>query len=488
MTPREHPRMPRRTRRLVQGGGAVAALLALMAGSAWACPPEPGSPRSGVTAAAQGEGQGGHGGHGGHYRRSAGTTAAPSESIKNVRRVGGVSDAKGAISLMFIDYGHGRHKRTILYATGQFGLKAYDITADPRVPTLVGQLNMPGMWETEDTDFDPQRKIIYLSRDPRAFGGTTATGESGIYVVDASKPENLRQITYVKVPAGHTTTCVNDCKYLWTGGPSKANWMPADWGGRPVWVTDVRNPAQPKVHEDPIDTGRNDGKTDYTHDIQVDSDGVAWASGRGGVRGYYTTGRHYDPLKRKWRHATAVDPVPYAGGGLDEATTNSTFMHNSYRAVGDTRNQAAEPRRWGNGKLLYVTEETFNEGCANDGLLVIASLKGSYDGQGWRSTPEKKFRLQTVATWGVAGQEGSDPDPKQDDCSAHYLDARDGVIVQSFYSQGTRFLGVSDPTNPRQIAYYRPADASSWQPYWHGRYVYVADNTRGIDVLEPTFR
>ncbi|MUN36528.1 LVIVD repeat-containing protein [Actinomadura litoris] len=485
MPPRDNPRSSRRARRLAQGGGAVAASLALMAGTAWACPPEPGAPPSGAKAEAQSEGSGGHSGH---YHRAGATTTERSESIKNVRRVGGVPDAKGAISLMFIDYGHGRHKRTVMYATGQFGLKAYDITADPRVPKLVGQLNMPGMWETEDTDFDPKRKIIYLSRDPRAFGGTTATGESGVYVIDASRPESLRQITYVQVPAGHTTTCVNDCQYLWTGGPSKASWMPADWGGRPVWVTDVRNPAKPVVHKDPIDTGRNDGKTDYTHDIQVDSDGVAWASGRGGVRGYHTTGRHYDPLKRTWRRASAVDPVPYAGGGLDEATTNSTFMHNSYRAVGRTRNQAADPRRWGNGKLLFVTEETFNEGCANDGLLVIASLRGSYDGQGWRSTPEKKFRLQTVATWGVAGKEGSDPDPKQDDCSAHYFDVRDGVIAQSFYSQGTRFLDVRDPTNPRQIAYYRPADAASWQPYWHGRYVYVADNTRGIDVLEPTFR
>ncbi|MFG2000729.1 LVIVD repeat-containing protein [Spirillospora sp. NPDC048911] len=483
------PRNSKPARRLAQGTGAVAACLALTAGTAWACPPEPGYPQTKTTqagaASAQAEGQNA-GGHAGHTRRVEKSAAVTSEAIKGVQRVGGVTDAKGAISLMFIDYGKGRAKRTIMYATGDFGLKAYDITADPRSPKLVGQLNMPGMWETEDTDFDPKRKIIYLSRDPRAFGGNTATGESGVYIVDASKPEKLRQITYVKVPAGHTTTCVNDCRYLWTGGPAKASWMPADWGGRPVWVTDVRNPRKPKVFKNPIDTGRNDGKTDYTHDIQVDSNGVAWASGRGGVRGYYTKGRHYDPLKKKSRVATASDPVPYAGGGIDEATTNSSFMHNSYRAVGRTAGQAANPKKWGNGKLLFVTEETFADGCANDGLLVVASLKGSYKGEGWRSTPDKKFRLRTVATWGVAGKEGSDPNSK--DCSAHYFDVKNGVIAQSFYSQGTRFLDVRDPTNIKQLAYYRPADAQSWQPYWHGKYVYVADNNRGIDVLKPAFR
>ncbi len=338
-----------------------------------------------------------------------------------------------------------------MYATGEFGLKAYDITADPKVPKLVGQLNMPGMWETEDTDFDPKRKIIYLSRDPRAFGGNTRTGESGIYVVDASKPESLRQITYVKVPAGHTTTCVNDCRYLWTGGPAKADWMPEDWGGRPVWVTDVRNPAKPKVHKDPIDTGRNDGKTDYTHDIQVDSNGVAWASGAAAsaatTRPAATTTR--------WRRSGAGPPrsTPSRRARAGEGH-HQLHLHAQQLPCGRTDAEPGRrPRRWGNGQLLYVTEETFNDGCANDGLLVIASLKGSHRGEGWRSTPEDPFRLHTVGTWGVAGKEGSDPNST--DCSAHYFDVRDGVIVQSFYSQGTRFLDVRDPTNPRQVAYYR---------------------------------
>ncbi|MFC7563465.1 hypothetical protein ACFQU9_09385 [Actinomadura namibiensis] len=217
----------------------------------------------------------------------------------------------------------------------------------------------------------------------------------------------------------------------------------------------------------------------------MDAAGIAWASGRGGVRGYHTEGRRWDPVKKRFRKATAWDPVPYAGGGIDEATTNSSFMHNSFRAVGRTWNQGPDPRKWGVGQVLIVTEETFNEGCANDGLLVFASLKGSYGGQGWRSTPDNKFRLRTLGTWGVAGQEGSRPDT--DDCSAHYFDIRNGVLAQSFYSQGTRFLDVRDPTNPKQIAYFRPDDSRAWAAYYHGKYVYVADHARGIDVLETTF-
>lgn len=470
-----------RLRPALVGAASAGAFSLLLVGTGLACP-DPSSLRQSATAAAQSEGRDPHSGH---VRRVSGKAAAPSDAVKGVQRVGTVPGAKEATSLIFMDYGKGRGKRTIMYVSGRFGLQAYDITADPRSPRKVGEFSLPGFWQGEDTDADHKRKIIYLSRDPRAFGGNTDTGKSGVYVVDVSKPEALRQLAFQELPAGHTTTCIDDCRYLWTGGPAKASWMPDDWGGRPIWVTDVRNPRKPKVFPDPIDLGRNDGKTDYSHDIQTDAVGIAWSSGRGGVRGYRTTGRHWDPVEKRVRKAVPWNPVPYAGGGIDEATTNSSFMHNSFRAVGPTRDQGADPRTWGEGKLIIVTEETFGEGCAGDGLLVISSLDGSFGGQGWRSTPQNPFRLRTVGTWGVAGQEGSSD---TDDCSAHYFDIRDGVLAQSFYSQGTRFIDVRDPTNPRQIAYFRMADSLAWASYYHGDYVYVADHARGIDVLKPTFR
>jgi hypothetical protein len=397
---------------------------------------------------------------------AAAKVAGAPDAIKNVKLLANLPEAQGAISISFLQYGW----RDVMIVSGEFGLKSYDL-ADPAKPRLVGELNLPGMWETEDTEVDQHRKLIFLSRDPRAFGGNTHTGESGIYVVDAKKPEQLSVLSYVQVPAGHTTSCINDCKYLWTGGPAKADSQPADWGGRPIFVTDVRDPKHPKVNPNPIELARNDGKTDYVHDVQVDAQGVAWASGRGGVRGYWTDGFHRDPLTGKFRKATAFNPVPYAGGGIQELTAPSTFMHNSYHPAGKR-------------DLLYITEESFNAGCATDGVLVIASLKGSYNGEGWKSTPQQPFRLNTVSSWGVAGQEGTDP--ASADCSAHYFDVNGNILVQSFYSQGTRFLDVSDPTNPRQIAYHRAADAQSWQPVWHRGLVYVADNARGIDVLKLT--
>src|SRR4051812_31645779 len=247
-------------------------------------------------------------------------------AVKNVKSVGNVPDAAGAISINFLDYG----RRDVMVVSGEFGLKVYDLTKNPAAPKLVGQVSLPGLWETEDTEVDQDRKLVFLSRDPRAYGGTTHTGESGIYVVDVAKPEAPKIISYVKAPGGHTTSCVDGCRYLWTGGPSKAADQPADWGGRPIWVTDIRDPRHPKVNPEPIELARNDGKTDYVHDVQVDDNGVAWVSGRGGVRGYWTNGVHRDPLTNKVRRATAHEPIPYAGGGIAETAAPSRFMHNSF--------------------------------------------------------------------------------------------------------------------------------------------------------------
>ena len=67
-----------------------------------------------------------------------------------------------------------------------------------------------------------------------------------------------------------------------------------------------------------LDTGANDGKTDYAHSIDIDDNGVVWVSGRGHVRGFWTGGPHVNPVDRKVETASPCDPIPYAGGGTNE--------------------------------------------------------------------------------------------------------------------------------------------------------------------------
>lgn len=402
-------------------------------------------------------------------------TEAPTGAFENVEFIGQLPEAVGATAINFIKYG----SKDVMFVTGRFGLKSYDVT-NPEQPFLLDSLDMPGFWENEDMDIDPNRKLVFMARDPRAFGQNQQTGESGVYIVDAKFPARLEVLSYTEVPAGHTTTCINSCQYLWTGGPRPADWQPDDWAGRPVFVTDIRNPRKPVNLAEPVDLGRNDGVTDYAHDVQVDAEGVAWVSGAGGVRGYWTKGRHFDPVEQKYRVASAQRPVPYGGGKFYQSNQDNwggSFAHNMERSTTALGDYPA-------GQVAFVTIENFTSKCETDGRLAIVDLGDSTGGQSWSSTAEDPYRLNVLAEWTPDGQPGSLPNTG---CSAHYFQIRDNVLVQSFYGNGTHFLDISDPTNPTQIGYYRPDGSVHWAPYWHGDVMFVADHRRGVDIIRPTY-
>ena len=63
---------------------------------------------------------------------------------------------------------------------------------------------------------------------------------------------------------------------------------------------------------------------------------------------------------------------------------------------------------------------------------------------------------------------------------------RKRFVAYSWYDQGTRILDISDPTNPIQVAYYRPDGGVSWAPYFHRGLIFVADHERGVEVLRIT--
>jgi hypothetical protein len=427
----------------------------------------------------------------------------PQGAIGNVEFVRNLPGMKWATAINFIQYG----KQDVMFVTGRFGLRSYDVSnpsnpklldsvvnddlrlqGDPPTDTDDSDGSISTYWQNEDMDVDAARKLVFMARDPRSFKGTTGsdTSVAGVYIIDAADPANLGITTFHQLPTGHTTTCINGCQYLWTGGPATNASKLAAWpGGRPIIVTDIRDPAHPVTSPQPVDLFRDDGSTAYSHDVQVDAAGVAWVSGRGGVRGYWTEGTHYDPLTATTRAATATDPVPYAGGEFDHAGAPSEFMHNAFRAVGA---EAGDGPDGGHGydpsQLILATEEAdAPPDCNGLGQFSIATLEGSYNAEGWKSTPAAPFRLKVVGTWNPHDQEGTKVNDSIS-CSAHYFDAQDGVLAYSWYDQGTRFVDVSDPTHPVQVAYYRPDNGVAWAPYYHRGYVNVADHARGVDVLK----
>ena len=411
----------------------------------------------------------------------------------------------------------------VLVTTGRYGFRTYDVSdlANP-VPLDTFQpadiLGENGYWQDEDMALDTRRKLIIGALDPRhddvdqtSCPGIGTIGaknrnplcRSGFYVISYRDPDNLRQIgDFVELPAGHTATCIDGCRYVWTGGPARRNDLPSLYpgvwtafteggrgDGRPIWVTDLRNPRRPKVFDRPIDLWRNDGATDYSHDVQVDRKGFAWVSGRGGILGYATHGWWRDPYIDKVRKAHPWDPVLVAGGGVGGVNQPQTdFMHNSLRPLDGSTRASGVP----NGHVLIGTEEDFTEPCEASGRIVLSDIGDSLGGEpAANSTPESPYRMKALDTFHPAQDGGEAIDPSLG-CSAHYFELSGSTLGAAWYGQGLRLLDVSDARDVRQIGYYRVTGtdtttnptSNSWDLAWYGRYVYLFDMDRGIEVLK----
>jgi hypothetical protein len=269
---------------------------------------------------------------------AAAAPASAQEMSSNVQRVATIPELKSAISIAFID--------DLMFVSTAAGVFSYSV-ADPAKPEPMGALPMY-IWENEDMDVDVARKRIFISRDPRGFTSPATPGalfpKGAVHIIDVSDPHVMKQVGFFLTDAGHTTSCVNRCDVIWTAGPYANEQTQPDYVGRPIYATDVTDPANPKPCPEPIDLQRNDGVTDYVHDVQVDSRGVAWVSGAGGVRGYWTEGLHRNPLNGEVHEATGCKPIPYAGSGTPDAATPSRFMHNAFRVPGTRRGAKSRAR------------------------------------------------------------------------------------------------------------------------------------------------
>jgi len=495
----------------------------------------------------------------------AGATAAPppgaaiSDNLEYITRVPG---AAGITEGKF-DRVRGRK---VLVVTGRFGFKTYDVS-DPEDPELLdeflpagidppGTATSPlgGYWQNEDMELDTRRKLIIGALDPRHNDAAPPDGpcphndglavrdvdcESGFFVISYADPGNMRQIgDFVSLPSGHTSSCIQGCNYIWTGGPARRS--DQDWlttiiqpapgpitlqnrligDGRPIWVTDLRDPANPRVSDEPVDLYRNDGYTDYSHDVDEDARGIAWVAGRGGIRGYATKGRHRDPYQNRVRRATPFDPILVAGGGIewdepparandgnDGVAQATDFMHNSGRPT-DGAVRASGVR---NGNVLIGTEEDFTTPCQQSGRIVAVDLTDSWGGEpAQRSTRANPYRMNALDSFHPFLDTPETANPALG-CSAHYFEIRGSTLAAGWYGQGLRLVDVSNARDLRQIGYFRVTgtgdanpSSNSWDVAWYderaskarksrkgkrfrrsrrGDYVYLMDMSRGVEIL-----
>jgi hypothetical protein len=467
---------------------------------------------------------------------SAGAPPPGAKMSSNLDYVKWIPDTRQVVEGKFDKVGG----KDILVLTGRFGFKTIDVSdpsnpkpLDSYLPPEINQSN--GYWQDEDMELDTNRNLIIGALDPRHNDADpAATGcpdndglavrdpdcMSGFYVISYADPSNLDQIgDFVDLPAGHTASCIQKCKYIWTGGPARRSDQ-GDLGpiiqpdplqppslnnrligdGRPIWVTDLTDPQHPKVSNTPIDLWRNDGYTDYSHDVDEDANGIAWVSGRGGIRGYATSGQHRDPYTDEMRKATPFDPVLVAGGGLhwddpnvqgdDGVAQPVMFMHNA----GHPTSGAVRADGVKTGNILLGTEEDFTTPCGSSGRIVASDLTDSLGGEGAASsTRANPYRMTTLDSFHPFLDTPETADPTLG-CSAHYFEIDGPMLGAAWYGQGLRLLDISDARHLRQVGYYRvntptggdPAvdpNSNSWDVAFKGDLVYLFDMSRGVEVL-----
>jgi hypothetical protein len=326
----------------------------------------------------------------------------------------------------------------LLYVSSVSGVSIYDISA-PQAPVRVGRLDLPN---AQNEDVDAGSGILLVSDDP--YGGRGI-----LHVVDVSDPAAPRVIgrydTWARglfdnfgdvrgLPKrrgiGHTATCLHDCRWAWLAGSAAG-----------IEVVDLRDPANPRF------AGRFRARAaagiEGTHDVQVDGEGLAWVTGGRGTAAYDVT----DPVNPVRVHRTSR-------AGM-RGPLNDFIHHNAQRL---------DP------EVVGVTEEDFGRRCRRAGSF-----------QTWLIRPGRK--MHPLDSWSVERDPGA-----RVLCSAHYFDARDGIVAQGFYSQGVRLLDVRDPQHIRQLGWWIPRPGLMWGALWAptdpaGGTVYALDHSRGIDVL-----
>jgi hypothetical protein len=312
-----------------------------------------------------------------------------------------------------------------LYVSSLTGVSIYDISV-PQAPVRVGRLDLPN---AQNEDVDVGSGILLVSDDP--FGGRGI-----LHVIDVSDPANPRPVsTYTTWRArdrgsGHTATCIQQCRYAWLAGAPRG-----------IEVVDLRDPAHPRR------AGRFAAREAAgvlgTHDVQVDGSGLAWVAGSNGTAAYDVSNPVRPRLVRRTDRRGAGPPL------------NDLIHHNSLRLRRD---------------VVAITEEAFGRGCRRAGTL-----------QTWRISGRR--RMTPLDSWGVE----RDPSARVL-CSAHYFDARDGLIAQGFYEQGVRLIDARRPRKLRQVGYYVARPGLFWGALFAptdptGSTVYALDHSRGIDVL-----
>lgn len=308
------------------------------------------------------------------------------------------------------------------------GIRILD--ASGKIPKEVAFLKCPG---SQNDVAIVRPGLLALGYHSGQCGGVPG---AGVRLIDVSNPKKPRFLSSVELPGGaHTLTVYPGMDLIYASPGGLAN------GGGVEQILDASDPNNLKVAATfkPNPTGCHD----ITFARAPDERMLGFCAGGGEVS--------------IWDVTAELKPVVIAHG-----FTPSFFPH------------AAVPTP--DGEYLVMTDEAFG----------VHDCMGGPTGSVWVfdiRTPEVPVM---VGHWGP--QRGAAPvgTIATDWCTAHNLNfvgkTRQAVI--SWYTGGTSVVDFSNPTLPKEVAYFMPDDADVWSAYFFDGRIWVNDLKRGIDVLK----
>jgi hypothetical protein len=261
---------------------------------------------------------------------------------------------------------------------------------------------------------------------------------AGVAFFDVSNPRRPALLSSISAPGSHTITPYPGKPILYVNG-----------GGlyaTPSTILDVSDPRKPEV------VGGFDGEPLGCHDMSfhiAKDRKLGFCAGEGQVTIYDVS----DPLVPS-RISVIVNPLVQFG----------------HYAL-------ASP----DGNLLVIDDEAF---------VAHECVSGqSPTGSAWFydiTDPQIPLLAGRYAIGRGHDPVGTDPTWASSWCTSHHYNFVPGTrnLVISWFSGGTSVLDLSNPTTPKETAWYVPDDAVTWTAHWYGGYIITNDMTRGVEFLK----
>jgi hypothetical protein len=390
-------------------------------------------------------------------------------------------------------------KGNVIVQGGFHGFQVWDVS-DPHSPRLRSTYVCPG----GQGDPTLYKNLLFFSveetRGRLDCGGQgvqdTVSKERfrGVRIFDVTDIDHPKQVAAIQTCRGsHTHTLVVDPKdtknvYIYVSGTAGVRSPNELAGCSPLPPEKDKNTSLFRIDVIKV-------PLDHPQDAKVVSNPRIFADAQGNVAGLWQGGAHGEGTQSTNVTDQCHDITVYSAVGMAAGACSGNGILLDIR-------DPVHPKRLdavSDPNFAYWHSATFS----NDGKKVLFSDEwGGGVAPKCRATDNPKWGADAIFTidHGKMTQRGyfkmPAPQTDQENCVAHNgslipVPGRD-ILVQGWYQGGVSVFDFTDPSNPKEIAFFDrgPMDSTKlylsgfWAGYWYNGLIYGSEIGRGLDIFE----